>query len=121
MKLIGHIEQMRCNEVWMEAGSSKNSKFLPVKQVYANMAPELSHNLIVFHALSGCDNTSFIASHSNKTMWQVSNDYHELLCGLEDGDLTQDQISSAEAFICTHSMFLIMFIQQMEPDLFYFL
>ena len=64
------------------------------------MAPELSHNLITFHALSGCNNTSFIAGHSKKTMWQVFKDHHELLCGLGDGDLTQDAISSTEAFVC---------------------
>ena len=42
---------------------------------------------------------SFIASHSKKTMWQVFKDHHELICGLGDGDLTQDKISSAEAFV----------------------
>ena len=30
--LIGHIEQMRCDEVWMEAGTSKNSKLIPVNK-----------------------------------------------------------------------------------------
>ena len=33
--LIGHIEQMRCDEVRMEAGTSKNLKIMQVKQVYA--------------------------------------------------------------------------------------
>ena len=32
------------------------------------MAPELSQNLIAFHALSSCDNMSFIAGNSKKTM-----------------------------------------------------
>ena len=85
----------------MEAGSSKYPKFIPVKQVYANMAPELSHSLIAFHDLSGWDNTSFIAGHAKKTMWQVLKDHFELLCCLGDVDLTQDNISSAEAFVCS--------------------
>ena len=35
-------------------------------------------------------------------MWQVFvfKDHHELLCRLGDGDLAQDTISSAEAFVC---------------------
>ena len=35
-------------------------------------------------------------------MWQVFKDHHELVCGLEDGDLTQDTISSAEPLIVCH-------------------
>ena len=42
--LICYTDQMRCDEVWMEAGTSKNQKFIPEKQVYAKIAPELSHN-----------------------------------------------------------------------------
>ena len=33
--LIDHIEQMQCDEVWMEADRYKNAKIIPVKQVYA--------------------------------------------------------------------------------------
>ena len=84
----------------MGGSTGKIPKCIPVKQVYANMAQELLHNLIGFHDLTGCDNTSFIAGHSKKRMLQVFKDHRELLYGLGDGDLTQGTISKAEAFVC---------------------
>ena len=46
-----------------------------------------------------CDNTSVVTGHSKKTMRQVFNDHHKLLCGMGDGGLTQATICSADAFV----------------------
>ena len=62
------------------------------------MAPELSHNYNCFSCFVELRQHAVIAGHSKKTMWQVFKDHHELLCGLEDDDITQDKFS-AEAFV----------------------
>ena len=46
------------NELWIEFGTGKSGKFIPVHEIAAKMGKATSKALLFFHALSGCDTSS---------------------------------------------------------------
>ena len=64
------------------------------------LGPTVSQALLPFHALTGCNTTSFLAGHSKKTAWKVFKEQYELLVDLGNGELDDDKIKSAEQFMC---------------------
>lgn len=53
-----------------------------------------------FHALTGCDSTSYFANHTKRSAWKIFIEYHHLLCNLGIGVLIEDTMKSAEKFVC---------------------
>ena len=56
------------NELWMLAGTSSKPKNIPIHVIvdkYFSL-PALRNNLMSFHALTGCDTTSFFFGVSKK-------------------------------------------------------
>ena len=56
--------------------------------------------LPAFHALTGCDTTSYLAGHSKKSCWKIFLQDHDLIRNLGTGDLTVETVHDAERFIC---------------------
>ena len=53
-----------------------------------------------FHALTGCDTTSYLSGHSKKTALRTFFKHSDLLQCLGQEPLTADTISNAETFVC---------------------
>ena len=53
-----------------------------------------------FHAITGCDTTSYLSGHSKKTAWKVFQEHFELLLPLGEGGLDIFKLKSAERFVC---------------------
>src|SRR6218665_3679675 len=75
--------------------TSKKRRYIPVNDVYAKLEKGLSTTLLPFHALTGCDPTSYFANQSKRSAWKVFNDNHQLLKNLGIGELTQDTKKAA--------------------------
>lgn len=98
--LLAHFASINCDEVWMKAGTLKKQKFIPIHTVAANLGDALLRTLPAFHAITGCDTTSFLAGHSKKSCFKVFMEHHNLLKELGRGDLSNTICANVEAFIC---------------------
>ena len=49
------------NKLWIEFGTGKSLKFIPVHEIAAKMGKVTSQAFLLFHALSGCDTTSSLS------------------------------------------------------------
>ena len=69
--LLSHFHKTNCKELWMNAGTPKKPKYIPVHDIAKSMSQDVLDALIPFHTLTGCDTTSFIAQHSKSTIWKT--------------------------------------------------
>jgi len=98
--LLSHLNKMRCKELWMMAGTSKKRRFIPIHDIHCKLSPEVLSSLLAFHAISGCDTTSYIRGHTKRSMWNTFIESTNLLRNLGRGPLTQETINDAERFFC---------------------
>ena len=98
--LVSHFHRMQCKELWMKAGTFKKQKYIPVHDVVCNLPANCLQALIPFHALTGCDTTSYISGHTKASAWKVFKEHHILLQNLGEGHCDEDEMKNAEKFIC---------------------
>ena len=100
--LIAHYRTMPCTNLWLKFGTYKKPKFVNIKDVMAaNHLDDVSAKLLLpFHALTGCDTTSYLSGHSKKTALKTFIQKKELLQGLGQEPLTEDTMKNVESFIC---------------------
>ena len=58
------------NELWIEFGTGKSLKFIPVHEIAAKMGKVTSQAFLFFHALSGCDTTSSLSRKGKKLFFE---------------------------------------------------
>ena len=97
--LLAHKERIT-SKVWLWAGTSKKPKYIPIDQVFNNLPPSTKRGQLQFHAITGCDTTSYLSGHSKTTVWKVFLENFELLLPLGEGALEEDKLKSAEKFVC---------------------
>ena len=79
---------------------TKKMKYIPIRTLAGRMPSGSLPSLLPFHVITGCDSTSFISGHTKKSTWSAFNVYYKLLCGLGEGQLTDQKIKYAEKFVC---------------------
>ena len=82
------------------AGTAKKRKFFPVHKVFQLLQPEIIQSILSFHALTGCDTTSYIAGHTKHSAWKVLQHHSELLKDFGNVPLTDSIMGSVEKFFC---------------------
>lgn len=99
--LIHHFSKMFCSHLWVMAGTSKTRKFIPLHEVCFQMSSTRASQLMAFHALTGCDTTSKLASITKTAAWNTVDDYEKylLLQGLGQFPLKELVINNVEKFI----------------------
>ena len=99
--LVSHYARVRPTKVFLWAGTSKKSKFIPIEEVQKNLTPSCGDSLLPFHAITGCDNTSYIFGHSKRSAWDVFAEHTDLLSLVrKNGELMPATMSSAGKFVC---------------------
>ena len=84
----------------MMAGTSKERRFIPIHEIHSKLSSEVLASLMAFHAISGCDTTSYIRGQTNRSMWKTYTDNSQLLQGLGKGPLTEEIVQAVEKFFC---------------------
>lgn len=82
----------------MIAGTSHSKKYILIHSICQKLAALLKSNLLAFHALTGCDVTSFFACVTKNRAWNIYIRHTELLSDLDKIPLTS-AIDSAEMFV----------------------
>ncbi|MES9881148.1 MAG: hypothetical protein ABW185_09730, partial [Sedimenticola sp.] len=98
--LVSHFPHVQCKHLFMMAGTSKKRKYIPIDRVYHSLPQHASSSLLPFHALTGCDTTSYVSGHTKRSSWKVFKDNHELLVDLGVGELTNETAALVETFMC---------------------
>jgi len=98
--LVSHSPRARCKNLWLMCGTSKKRRYIPIEAVFSNLPKDSAPALLPFHALMGCDTTSYIANHTKRSSWEVFKDHNKLLENLGIGELTDATIKSSEASVC---------------------
>ena len=97
--LLAHRNRIT-STVWIAAGTSKNRKFVPLDDIYWKLLAGPENAILQFHAITGCDTTSYLFGHSKKTAWNVLKDHFHLLLSLGEGILTKEKLQRAETLVC---------------------
>ena len=66
-----HFSDISCEELWFRKGVSDHHRYVPVNLLCQKLGQKLCKALPAFHALTGCDTTSAIASVGKKKAWEV--------------------------------------------------
>ena len=59
------------NKPWIEFGTGKSVKFIPVHEIAAKMGKVTSQAFLFFHALSGCDTMSSLSGNTKRSFFQT--------------------------------------------------
>jgi len=64
----------------MKFGTSKNMKYISVHTIVAQLPFDnrFLSTLPLFHSITGCDTTSYLAGHTKKSCWKIFKEHHHL-------------------------------------------
>ena len=68
---IVYFSQMSLNELWIAFGSGKQFRYIPVHEIVNILGEEKSKVLHIFHAFTGCDQTSAFQGRGKNTAWST--------------------------------------------------
>ena len=98
--LAHHFAKMKCSQLWVMGGTAKDRTYIPVHEISRTLSLEQVTNLLAFHAVTGCDSTSKLASITKVSAWKAfCGDNCKLLSGLGCWPLDQDVLRNVEAFV----------------------
>ncbi len=98
--LVSNFPLAQCERLWMLSGTAKKRQYIPIDAVFNNLPRDSATNLLPFHALTGCDTTSYFANHTKRFSWKVFKEHHQLLKNYGIGELTEETIRSSKMFVC---------------------
>ena len=66
---IAMFQHCGIEELWIEFGSGKNLRYLPVHLLARNIKESITNALPPFHAFTGCDQVSAFCGKGKRTAW----------------------------------------------------
>ena len=71
--LLAFFSSIKCKQLWMKAGTSKQQKYFPIHEIGQKLSfPESVYSaLLPPHAITGCDTVSYFSRDTKKTAWDV--------------------------------------------------
>lgn len=65
---IAHFRDVeKIENMWIAFGTGKEFRYIPVHEVARSIGPDMAKALPFFHAVTGCDTTSYFANHGKKS------------------------------------------------------
>jgi hypothetical protein len=68
--LVAHLPSMPSANVWMIAGTAARHMFFNIRAISESLPAGSLSALLHFHAMTGCDTTSYISNHSKLSAWK---------------------------------------------------
>ncbi|KAG1664565.1 Coiled-coil domain-containing protein 186 [Nymphon striatum] len=68
--LLAHFSKIKCNELWMKAGTFTKPKYILIHTIRENQPFEDDdlETILPFYAKTGCDSLSYLSGHTKKTV-----------------------------------------------------
>ena len=80
---LAMFDRLDLDELWISYGVGKHLRYLPIHTMHANLGPEKSKAILMFHPMTGCDQVSFLAGRSKKTSWDTWQKFEDITSILE--------------------------------------
>ena len=81
--MIAHVSKMNASQLWMRAGTANRRRYMSINVLNRKIPVGAASQLLAFHALTGCDTTSYFSGHIKRTAYKVFKDHHVLLDDFE--------------------------------------
>ena len=92
--------KFNCQNVWVMGGTSSARKFIPILKLCSTLSPDRKKYLMTFHAVTGYDSTSKLASITKTAAWKTFEGGRcSLLDGLGQRTLPNNVSDNVEKFI----------------------
>ena len=98
--LVSHFQRMQYPHNLDEVRPIKETAYISIDVVFNKLPSGSASSLLAFHALTGCDTTSYIAIHTKRSSWKIFKEHHGLLKNFCIGELTDDTIQFSETLVC---------------------
>ena len=98
------------NELWIEFGTGKSLKFIPVHEIAIKIGEAKSYALPFFHPLSGCDTTASVAGKGKKSFsdtWFIMPEMTALFVKL--GKVSEIENITEEDFKLFEKFFVVLY------------
>lgn len=97
--LIHHFHRFSGKELWVKTGTEVKPKYIPIHEIVKTLSIQEKENILAFHAITGCDVTSFLATITKRAAWDVFKCHFRLLNDFGSQPLTDKSKKNAEVFI----------------------
>ena len=91
---VAAVATLSLEELWVSYGTGKSHKVLPAHLFAKALGSSKSRCLPLFHALTGCDTTSFFAGHGKRTAWTTWENFPDVTCAFLELARAPSAISS---------------------------
>ena len=113
------FDQIGADNLWIEFGTSRNLRLLPIHDIYKSLGPDRCKGLPFFHALTGCDATTAFVGYGKVSAWKVwedfINEYTEFFVRLSfctsADDLSEDDFQIIQTFVSSMYMKMKTFVR----------
>ena len=75
---VALFPELNLNELWIDFGSGQNQSYFPVHAICNSLGAEKSKVLLLFHAFTGFDQTSFFENSRKKIAWSTWHNFDEV-------------------------------------------
>ena len=72
------FHELSLTELWVALGVGKHLRYLPIHAISKSLGTDRSKALLLFHAFTGCDQTSAFASKGKKTAWETWCNFNDI-------------------------------------------
>lgn len=96
---------MNLNELWLAFGTGKHFRFIPAHTIADSLGTEKAKSMLMLHAFTGCDQTSFFVQRGKKTVWETVKNFPKVVEAFvalgkpATQETLQDHMSTLEQFV----------------------
>ena len=78
MLATAHFTTIKPQELWIDFGTGKTRRFIPVHELAMTLGPQKCTGLPLFHSITGCDTVSAMYGVGKKKAWQLWQTYDHI-------------------------------------------
>ena len=104
---VAAVAALSLEVLWVSYGTGKSHKVLPAHVFAKALGSSKSRCLLFFHALPGCDTTSFFAGHGKRTAWTTWENFPDVTHAFLELARTPCTISSSSLSLIERYLILM--------------
>ena len=82
------FKNLAIDEMWISFGMGKSWRYIPIQELVTILGPDRAKGLPVFHALTGCGQTSSFAGRGKVTAWDTWERYPDVTTAFKELSMT---------------------------------
>ena len=82
------FKDLAIDEMWISFGMGKSWRYIPIQELVTILGPDRPKGLPLFHALTGCDQTSSFVGRGKVTAWDTWERYPDVTTAFKELSMT---------------------------------